>query len=565
MQVDNLSWFPGHMAKTRRMITAEIKNMDAVCEILDARIPLSSRNPDVDELTAGKPRLVVLNRVDQADPGETRRWAAYFREKGYAVLEANAKGGAGTAQFAAAVRELLRDKLAAWAQRGQAGRTVRVMVLGIPNVGKSTLVNRLAQTSDAIVHESRGVTRDRSYHTADWNGREFTIVDTGGIEPLKSDDVFATSIRDQALAAAEEAAVILFVVDGRTGVTEEDESVARMLKRCDKPVFLLVNKLDNPDRENDSIWEFYSLGIGEPTPLSALHGHGTGDLLDDIVALLPEEEDEVADEFPDALNVAIIGRPNAGKSSLFNRILGADRSIVSNIAGTTRDAIDTVVERNGKHYRMVDTAGIRKKSTVYENIEYYSMVRGLRAIDRADVALLVVDASVGVTEQDQKVMGLAIERGCAIVVLLNKWDLLDDDRKREACMETIDRRLGVMAPWAQYLRISALTGRSVEKIWAMVDAAEKTRSQKISTSRLNTFLTDLREFGHTVVDGKRRLRMHYVTQTGVNPPTFTFFVNHSDLVNDTYQRYVENRMRSTFDFAGTPIRLFFRKKEQKDA
>ena len=263
--------------------------------------------------------------------------------------------------------------------------------------------------------------------------------------------------------------------------------------------------------------------------------------------------------------VALVGRPNAGKSSLFNRILGADRSIVSNIAGTTRDAIDTVVERNGKHYRMVDTAGIRKKSTVYENIEYYSMVRGLRAIDRADVALLVVDASVGVTEQDQKVMGLAIERGCAIVVLLNKWDLLDDDRKREACMETIDRRLGVMAPWAQYLRISALTGRSVEKIWAMVDAAEKTRSQKISTSRLNTFLTDLREFGHTVVDGKRRLRMHYVTQTGVNPPTFTFFVNHSDLVNDTYQRYVENRMRSTFDFAGTPIRLFFRKKEQKDA
>ena len=440
-----------------------------------------------------------------------------------------------------------------------------VAVVGRPNVGKSTLVNRLAQTSDAIVHESRGVTRDRSYHTADWNGREFTIVDTGGIEPLKSDDIFATSIRDQALAAAEEAAVILFVVDGRTGVTEEDESVARMLKRCDKPVFLLVNKLDNPDRENDSIWEFYSLGIGEPTPLSALHGHGTGDLLDDIVALLPEEEDEVADEFPDALNVAIIGRPNAGKSSLFNRILGADRSIVSNIAGTTRDAIDTVVERNGKHYRMVDTAGIRKKSTVYENIEYYSMVRGLRAIDRADVALLVVDASVGVTEQDQKVMGLAIERGCAIVVLLNKWDLLDDDRKREACMETVDRRLGVMAPWAQYLRISALTGRSVEKIWAMVDAAEKTRSQKISTSRLNTFLTDLREFGHTVGDGKRRLRMHYVTQTGVNPPTFTFFVNHSDLVNDTYQRYVENRMRSTFDFAGTPIRLFFRKKEQKDA
>ena len=285
------------------------------------------------------------------------------------------------------------------------------------------------------------------------------------------------------------------------------------------------------------------------------------DVLDEVVSHFDSGDEEEQDR----LKIAVVGKPNAGKSSLVNRLLGFERSIVTDMAGTTRDAIDTVVERNGKHYRMVDTAGIRKKSTVYENIEYYSMVRGLRAIDRADVALLVVDASVGVTEQDQKVMGLAIERGCAIVVLLNKWDLLDDDRKREACMETIDRRLGVMAPWAQYLRISALTGRSVEKIWAMVDAAEKTRSQKISTSRLNTFLTDLREFGHTVVDGKRRLRMHYVTQTGDNPPTFTFFVNHSDLVNDTYQRYIENRMRSTFDFAGTPIRLFFRKKEQKDA
>lgn len=437
-----------------------------------------------------------------------------------------------------------------------------VAVVGRPNVGKSTLVNRLAQTSDAIVHESRGVTRDRSYHDADWNGREFTIVDTGGIEPLKSDDVFATSIRDQAMAAAEEAAVILFVVDGTTGVTEEDEAVARFLKRVDKPIFLLVNKLDNPDREGDNIWEFYSLGIGEPTPLSALHGHGTGDLLDDIVALLPNEEEE-EDAYPDALRVAIIGRPNAGKSSLFNKILGSDRSIVSDIAGTTRDAIDTVVERDGKHYLLVDTAGIRKKSTVYENIEYYSMVRGLRAIDRSDVALLVVDASIGVTEQDQKVAGLAIERGCALVVLLNKWDLLKDDREREQCMATVERRL-TFAQWAPVLRISALTGRSVEKIWALVDAAAVSRAQKISTSKLNLFLTDLREFGHTVVDGKRRLRMHYVTQTGMNPPTFTYFVNHGDLANDTFRRYVENRMRQNFDFEGTPIRIFFRKKSEKD-
>lgn len=438
-----------------------------------------------------------------------------------------------------------------------------VAIVGRPNVGKSTLVNRIAQTADAIVHQSRGVTRDRSYHEADWNGRSFTLVDTGGIEPLKSEDVFSASIRDQALAACEEAAVILFVVDGTTGVTEEDESVARMLKRVKAPVFLLVNKLDNPDREGDNLWEFYSLGVGEPIAISALHGHGTGDLLDDVVALFPEEDDLTAEPSdPNSLSVAIIGRPNAGKSSLFNKIIGSDRSIVSDIAGTTRDAIDTIVERDGRRYCMVDTAGIRKKSTVYENIEYYSMVRGLRAIDRADVALLVVDSTTGMTEQDQKVANLAIERGCALVILLNKWDLLKDDREREQVMETVDRRL-TLAPWASVLRISALTGRSVEKIWALIDAAAAARASKVSTSRLNQMLTEMREFGHTVVDGKRRLRMHYVTQTGTKPPTFTFFVNHTDMVNDTYRRYIENRMRAAFDFKGTPIRLRFRKKDSK--
>lgn len=438
-----------------------------------------------------------------------------------------------------------------------------VAIVGRPNVGKSTLVNRIAQTADAIVHQSRGVTRDRSYHEADWNGRSFTLVDTGGIEPLKSEDVFSASIRDQALAACEEAAVILFVVDGTTGVTEEDESVARMLKRVKAPVFLLVNKLDNPDREGDNLWEFYSLGVGEPIAISALHGHGTGDLLDEVVALFPEEDDLTAEPSdPNTLSVAIIGRPNAGKSSLFNKIIGSDRSIVSDIAGTTRDAIDTIVERDGRRYCMVDTAGIRKKSTVYENIEYYSMVRGLRAIDRADVALLVVDSTTGMTEQDQKVANLAIERGCALVILLNKWDLLKDDREREQVMDTVDRRL-TLAPWASVLRISALTGRSVEKIWALIDAAAAARASKVSTSRLNQMLTEMREFGHTVVDGKRRLRMHYVTQTGTKPPTFTFFVNHTDMVNDTYRRYIENRMRAAFDFKGTPIRLRFRKKDSK--
>ena len=438
-----------------------------------------------------------------------------------------------------------------------------VAVVGRPNVGKSTLVNRLAQTQDAIVHESRGVTRDRSYHETDWNGREFVVVDTGGIEPMKSDDVFAAPIRDQALAAAEEAAVILFLVDGTVGITEEDESVARMVRRLKKPTFLLVNKRDNPQTEDEDLWEYCSLGLGDPHPISALHGHGTGDLLDDIVALLPPEEEDEEPEDDGLLSVAIIGRPNAGKSSLFNRMCGEERTIVSDIAGTTRDAIDTIVEHDGVRYRMVDTAGIRKKSTVYEDVEYYSLVRGLRAIERSDVALLVVDASIGVTEQDQKVANLAIDRGCALVILLNKWDLLTEEYQRSHIMEELERRF-TLAPWAECLRISALTGRSVGDIWELIDRAAAHRAQHIATSALNRMLDEIRELGHTVSEGKRRLKMYYVTQTGTEPPTFTFFVNYTDLVNDNYKRFLENRIRDRFDLTGTPIRLRFRQREPKE-
>ena len=437
-----------------------------------------------------------------------------------------------------------------------------VAVVGRPNVGKSTLVNRLAERSDAIVHESRGVTRDRSYHDAEWAGRTFALVDTGGIEPLTSDDVFADPIRDQALAAGGEACVVLFVVDGRTGITEEDESVARMLRRLDKPVILLVNKYDNPD-DTENLWDFYSLGVGEPHPISALHGHGTGDLLDEVVSFFPPaEEGEEAAEDDGMLSVAIIGRPNAGKSSLANKLIGRERSIVSDVAGTTRDAIDSVVEHDDRMYRFVDTAGMRKKSNVHGNVEYYSVVRGLRAIDRADVALLVVDSSIGVTEQDQKVAELAVERGCAVVILLNKWDLLADDVARDKVMDSLETRFA-HATWAPHLRISALTGRSLQKVWPLIDRAAAARERVVTTSALNKLLTEMREFGHTVTDGKRRLRMNYVTQTGVKPPVFTFFVNHTDMVTDSYRRYIENRLRKSFDFEGTPVRLKFRSKDTK--
>ena len=433
-----------------------------------------------------------------------------------------------------------------------------VAIVGRPNVGKSTLVNRIAQKKEAIVHESRGVTRDRSYHEADWCGREFTLVDTGGIETGRSDDAFAGRIREQAEAACQEADVIIFVVDATTGVTEEDETVARILRRAGKPVFLVANKLDNP-ADDKTMWDFYALGLGEPRPISAVHGHGTGDLLDEVVAALPEPADEP--EYPeDALRVAIIGRPNVGKSSITNRFAGKNRSIVSDVAGTTRDALDVIVERGDKRYRLVDTAGMRKRNLVHEDVEYYSLVRGLRAIDEAEVCLLVVDASEGVTEQDQKIAGLAIERGCALIILLNKWDLVTDDHAREEVMQSVVRRM-TFAPWAPVLRVSALTGRSLEKVWAVVDRVGSAHSGQVPTNALNNLLAQMRESGHTIVKGPKRLRIQYANQTGNRPPAITFFCNFPELIDDNYKRYLENRLREQFNLEGTPLRLRFRKKQ----
>ena len=437
-----------------------------------------------------------------------------------------------------------------------------VAVVGRPNVGKSTLVNRLAQTSDAIVHESRGVTRDRSYHTADWNGREFTIVDTGGIEPLKSDDVFATSIRDQALAAAEEAAVILFVVYGRTGVTEEDESVARMLKRCDKPVFLLVNKLDNPDRENDSIWEFYSLGIGEPTPLSALHGHGTGDLLDACLEHFPPADADDADA--DYTRVAVIGKPNVGKSSLVNLILGEKRVIVSNVAGTTRDSVDTRFENKYGKYIFVDTAGIRRKSRVDDRIEKFSVMRAKLAIERADVCLIMIDARDGVTEQDTKIAGLAHEAGKASIIVVNKWDLVDKETgTMEKMRKDVLRDLSFMS-YAPVLFISALTGQRTERLFELINFVNDQSAMRITTGMLNNVLADAQARVQPPTDKGRRLKIYYMTQTGVKPPCFVVFCNSRELFHFSYQRYLENQIRAVFGLEGTPIRMVIRQKGEQE-
>jgi GTP-binding protein len=422
-------------------------------------------------------------------------------------------------------------------------------------VGKSTFVNRLAQGSDAIVHEARGVTRDRSYHRADWNGIDFMLIDTGGIEAGNA-DAFQSSIRAQALMAADEAEAIVFLVDGKTGLAPDDEEVARILKRTRKPVFLVVNKVDNPGSVEET-HDFWSLGLDTPWPVSATHGNGTGDLLDEIVKVLPSSEPETDEG---VINVAIIGRPNAGKSSLLNQLVGKERSIVSDVAGTTRDSIDITVENDGTTFRLVDTAGIRRKSLIDEDVEYYGFVRAMRAIDRAHVALLVIDSTIGLTDQDQRIARFAEERGCAMILLLNKWDALEDDIEKEDLEIRVEDRMGFVG-FAPVLRISALTGRGVHKIWAAISKAYSNYTREISTSQLNKLLTEMRDFGHTRNQGGKTLRMHYVTQTRVAPPGFTFFANHPTLVDDNYRRYIENRMRERFDFTGTPILMKFRKKD----
>lgn len=432
-----------------------------------------------------------------------------------------------------------------------------VAIVGRPNVGKSTLVNRISRTNDAIVHAMRGVTRDRSYHQAEWSGVNFTLIDTGGIE-MGSDDQFQRSISDQAFMAADEADVIVMMVDAQTGITADDEEVARILRKANKPVILTVNKMDNPQDES-AIYEFYKLGLGDPFPISASHGYGTGDLLDMVVEHL--EKLPLSDEEPDedtSINVAIIGRPNAGKSSLANKMIGRQRAIVSDVAGTTRDSIDTKVVHDGKEYTIVDTAGLRQKAKIVQDVEYYSYVRAMRAIDRASVALLVVDATLGITDQDQRVAGYADERGCAMIILLNKRDIVENGDVLNDLREDVEDRLGFVR-YAPVISISALTGKGVERIWDAIDKVYAVYSSTIPTSKLNVWLQSIRDFGHTVTKGKQVLKLKYMTQTRTCPPEFTIFCNFPDIVTDNFKRYLENRLRQEFDLTGTPIRLHFKK------
>ncbi len=434
-----------------------------------------------------------------------------------------------------------------------------IAIVGRPNVGKSMLFNKIIGHRLSIVEDTPGVTRDRIYGESDWRGRKFTLIDTGGIEP-RTDNQILAFMREQAQIAIDNATVIVFLCDVKTGMTASDQEVASMLRRCGKPVVLAVNKVDQG--QSPDIYEFYNLGLGDPIAVSAVHGHGTGDLLDACVEYFPPEEEVEEDD--DAIKVAVIGKPNAGKSSLVNKILGEERVIVSNVAGTTRDAIDSRFTNEKGSFVFIDTAGMRKRSKVDEDIEKYSILRATMAIDRADVCLILIDATEGVTEQDTKVAGMAHEAGKASIIVVNKWDLVEKDDKTMARMtEDIRRDLAYMT-YAPILFISAKTGQRVEKLFDLIDYVANQSAFRVTTGMLNTVLADAQTRVQPPTDKGRRLKIYYMTQVGVKPPHFVVFCNDRRLFHFSYQRYLENCIRSTFSLEGTPIILSIREKGDKE-
>lgn len=433
-----------------------------------------------------------------------------------------------------------------------------VAVVGRPNVGKSTLFNRIVGKRMSIVDDTPGVTRDRIYAKAEWLGKEFMLVDTGGIEP-DSKDVILSQMRMQAQLAIDKADVIIFVTDVTSGVTANDADVAAMLQKSGKPVVLCVNKCDGTGEVPPEFYEFYNLGLGDPIAVSSVHGHGTGDLLDAVFENMPEENPQ-REYSEDAIKVAVIGKPNAGKSSLVNKIAGEQRMIVSNIAGTTRDAVDTVIERDGQEYVLIDTAGIRRKSKVNEQIEKYSVLRAYMAIDRADVCVIMIDATEGFTEQDSKVAGYAHEQGKASVIAINKWDAVEKDGKT---MQEFTKKLEVdfsFMSYAPFVFISALTGQRVDKLFEQIKYTYSQNIRRISTGTLNDMLGYATARVQPPSDKGKRLKLYYMTQASAKPPTFVIFCNDKELFHYSYQRYIENQIRESFGLDGTPIKIIARER-----
>lgn len=434
-----------------------------------------------------------------------------------------------------------------------------VAIVGRPNVGKSTLFNKIAGKRISIVEDVPGVTRDRIYAEAEWLGRTFIMIDTGGLEPYSQDIIMQQMVR-QAEIAIETANVIIFVVDGQEGITATDQEVANMLRKTSKKVILACNKIDSP-KYKDNIYEFYNLGIGEPIGISAGQALGIGDLLDEVISGFPHEDEEEYDDL--TIKVALVGRPNVGKSSIINKILGEDRVIVSNIPGTTRDAIDTPFEADGQKYVLIDTAGMRKKGRINEAIERYSVIRSLTAIERSDVCILVIDGETGVTEQDSKIAGYMHEQGRGAIIVVNKWDLVEkDDKTMNRYKDDIMKELSFMN-YAPIMFVSALTGKRIPKILEMVNYVSNQHAMRIQTGLLNDVINEAVLMNQPAVSGGRRLNILYATQVSVKPPTFAIFVNDPELMHFSYERYLENQIRKSFDFQGTPIRFLIRGKSKQ--
>lgn len=435
-----------------------------------------------------------------------------------------------------------------------------VAIVGRPNVGKSTLFNKIAGTRISIVDDTPGVTRDRVFADAEWLGRDFTLIDTGGIEP-KADDEILMQMRAQAQLAIEMAHVVIFIVNVRDGLTAADKDVAALLIKSGKPIVLAVNKVDNTGEPPMDFYEFYNLGLGDPIAISSTHGLGVGDLLDACAEHFPSAED--GDEEDDVIKVAIVGKPNAGKSSLINQILGEDRVIVTNIAGTTRDAIDTHYERGGQKYTFIDTAGIRRKSKVDEQIERYSVIRAFAAVERSDVCIIMIDGSEGITEQDSKIAGFVHESGKAAIVVVNKWDAVEKETNtmKNYKLDVMDT-LAFMQ-YAPIEFISAKTGARVDKLFDMIRAAAAQNARRITTGMLNDVIGEATTKVQPPSDKGKRLRIYYATQAAAKPPTFVIFVNKAELFHFSYQRYLENQLRAAFGFEGTPIRFIIRERGEK--
>ena len=436
-----------------------------------------------------------------------------------------------------------------------------VAVIGRPNVGKSTLFNALAGKDISIVKDTPGITRDRIYQDVEWLNQSFTLIDTGGIEP-DSKDIILSQMREQAEIAIETADVILFLCDVKQGPTDADHRVADLLRKSGKPVVLAVNKVDNFQKEMLDTYEFYQLGIGDPHPISAAGRLGIGDLLEEITTLFPKETREEEEE--DAVSVAIIGKPNVGKSSIINKLIGTNRLIVSDIAGTTRDAVDTPVQYHGRNYIFIDTAGLRRKNKIKEELERFMIIRSVSAIERADVCILVIDAEEGVTEQDAKIAGIAHERGKAMIIAVNKWDLVEKDNHTVKEFSDQIRQTLAFAPYAEILFVSAKSGQRLTKLYDLIDAVSENHARRVPTGLLNEVLTQAMVMQQPPSDKGKLLRIYYMTQVAVKPPTFVLFVNDKELMHFSYTRYIENQIRKTFGFQGTPLRFLVREKSRKE-